>query len=147
MNTTLHRIKEYLDYNGISIKKFERDLGFSNGSFASQLKNDKTIGVDKVEKILLYYSDINPIWLLTGEGKMLRIEGESDTSEIQQENIIDIINSSDPKLKEYTLFNTINNMSKAMLINAEAMTVNARANEKTSINMEKLINLLTQKEA
>lgn len=68
---TLHRIKEYIDYKGISIRKFEESVGFSNGSFGSQYKNNKTIGVDKVEYILQTYKDINPVWLLTGHGSML----------------------------------------------------------------------------
>lgn len=69
---TLHRIKEYIDFKGISIRSFEKSSGFSNGSFASQLKADKTIGVDRVKYILRVYSDLNPEWLLTGSGEMLR---------------------------------------------------------------------------
>lgn len=68
---TVQRIKEYIDYKGISVRKFEESVGFSNGSFGSQYKNNKTIGVDKVEYILHVYDDINPIWLLTGKGSML----------------------------------------------------------------------------
>lgn len=68
---TIQRIKQYIDFKGINNKKFEESVGFSNGSFASQLKNDKTIGVDKLENILNVYSDLNPTWLLTGDGDML----------------------------------------------------------------------------
>ena len=69
---TVSRIKEYIDSKGISVRKFEESAGFSNGSFASQYKNGKTIGVDKVENILQVYPDLNPIWLLTGEGEMTK---------------------------------------------------------------------------
>ncbi|MDR2622144.1 MAG: hypothetical protein LBC48_06135 [Dysgonamonadaceae bacterium] len=68
---TIQRIKEYIDYKGISNKRFEESIGFSNGAFASQLKKSKTIGVDKLENILSAYPDINPMWLLKGEGEML----------------------------------------------------------------------------
>lgn len=71
--SALHRIKQYLDYKGINNKKFEETMGFSNGSFASQLKKNKTIGVDKLEKILNTYSDLNPNWVLLNEGNMLTI--------------------------------------------------------------------------
>lgn len=71
---TLHRIKEYIDFKGISIRSFEKTAGFSNGSFASQLKAEKTIGVDRVENILHVYEEISPEWLLTGNGPMLRSE-------------------------------------------------------------------------
>ena len=68
---TIKRIKQYLDYKGIRVRAFERVIGMSNGSFASQLKNDKTIGVDKLENILHQYPDINSEWLLKGNGDML----------------------------------------------------------------------------
>lgn len=71
-NNTIHRIKEYIDYKGISVRLFEKSIGMSNGSFASQLKNGKTIGVDKLENILHTYNEINPDWLLTKNGPMLR---------------------------------------------------------------------------
>lgn len=68
------RIKEYLDFKGITNQKFEIEVGYSNGAFGTQLKNDKSIGSDKLENILNAYSDINPEWLLTGKGSMLKLE-------------------------------------------------------------------------
>lgn len=72
--STLHRIKKFIDYKNITVKDFEIKVGFSNGAFGSQLRNNKTIGVDKLENILLVYSEINPEWLLTGKGSMLKSE-------------------------------------------------------------------------
>ncbi|MCR4033587.1 MULTISPECIES: S24 family peptidase [Flavobacterium] len=71
---TIHRIKKYIDSKGIKVSVLEREVGMSNGSFASQLKNNKTIGVDKLENILRKYTDVNPEWLLTGNGSMLKAE-------------------------------------------------------------------------
>ncbi|MCP2028730.1 phage repressor protein C with HTH and peptisase S24 domain [Flavobacterium sp. HSC-32F16] len=68
---TIKRIKQYLDHKGVRVRAFERVVGMSNGSFASQLKNNKTIGVDKLENILQQYPDINSEWLLRGHGEML----------------------------------------------------------------------------
>lgn len=77
---TLKRIKQYLDYKRIRIRAFERVVGMSNGSFASQLKHNKTIGVDKLENILHKYPDINSEWLLRGNGEMLLYDSvEEDT--------------------------------------------------------------------
>lgn len=72
MENTLQRIKRYIDFRGIRVSVLEREVGMSNGSFASQLKNNKTIGVDKLENILKIYEDINVEWLLTGNGNMLK---------------------------------------------------------------------------
>lgn len=78
---TLIRIKQYLDYKGVKVSAFERIIGMSNGSFASQLKNNKTIGVDKLENILKKYTDVDPEWLLTGEGDMIKLNVLRDAGE------------------------------------------------------------------
>lgn len=70
--STLQRIKQFIDYKGFTNKEFESSVGFSNGAFASQLKKNRTIGVDKLENILSIYKDLNAEWLLTGEGSMLK---------------------------------------------------------------------------
>lgn len=68
----VERIKEYMDHKGISVAAFERSIGMSNASFGKSLKNKGAIGTDKLENILSRYSDISPLWLLTGEGNMLK---------------------------------------------------------------------------
>ena len=70
----LERIKEYIDYKGISIAAFEKSIGMSNASFGKSLKSGKGIGSDKLEKILKVYTDISSSWLLTGEGTMLKTD-------------------------------------------------------------------------
>lgn len=69
---TLQRIKQYIDAKGIKVSTLEREVGMSNGSFARQLKNNKTIGVDKLENIVRKYTDVDPEWLLTGNGTMFK---------------------------------------------------------------------------
>jgi len=81
---TLSRIKQYIDYKGITVSSLEREAGMSNGSFASQLKNNKTIGVDKLENILKVFPEINAAWLLTGEGPMLK-SGENYLEEDREQ--------------------------------------------------------------
>lgn len=67
----LARIKQYIDFKGISIAAFERSIGMSNASFGKSLKNGGSIGCDKIEKILNVYPDLNLEWLITGKGEML----------------------------------------------------------------------------
>lgn len=62
------RIKEYIDFKGITKYEFCKKLGFSN----KFLDNSSNMGTDKACKIIHYYTDINPEWLLTGEGDMLK---------------------------------------------------------------------------
>src|SRR5690606_29688925 len=62
------RVIQFIEYKGISKYKFCKDLGFSN----KFLDNSSNMGTDKAGKILHYYPEINPEWLLTGNGDMLR---------------------------------------------------------------------------
>ncbi|WP_242410308.1 helix-turn-helix transcriptional regulator [Flavobacterium sp. Root901] len=64
------RMREYLDYKGITKYKFCNDLGFSN----KFLDNSSNMGTDKACKILHYYPEINSEWLLTGNGPMVKEE-------------------------------------------------------------------------
>ncbi|MCO6564352.1 MAG: helix-turn-helix transcriptional regulator [Apibacter sp.] len=65
------RILQYLDYKIITPYKFCKDLKFSMG----YLDKRGAIGTDKYLKIIEYYKDINPEWLLTGKGEMLKNAG------------------------------------------------------------------------
>jgi len=67
------RMREYLDYKGITKYKFCNDLGFSN----KFLDNSSNMGTDKACKILHYYPEINSEWLLTGNGPMIKEENTS----------------------------------------------------------------------
>ena len=75
----LERIKEYIDSKGITIAAFERSIGMSNASFGKSLKNKGAIGSDKIENILLTYSDLSPEWLLTGTGNMFKSDTDKST--------------------------------------------------------------------
>ena len=67
----LDRLKEYIDFKNINVSSFEKSIGMSNASFGKSLKNNGAIGTDKLENILQVYPDINPVWLLTGQGDMI----------------------------------------------------------------------------
>lgn len=69
------RIKEYLGYKGITKYKFYKKTGFSN----KFLDNSSNMGTDRAEIILHHYPDLNPNWLLTGAGSMLKDETIAST--------------------------------------------------------------------
>ncbi len=75
---TIERFKEYLESKGISNAQAERDCGFSNGLIGNAFKTKTAIGSDKLEKILIVYSDLSAEWLLRGTGTMLTIESMHD---------------------------------------------------------------------
>ena len=74
----LERLKEYIDYKGISIAAFERSIGMANASFGKSLKRHGSIGTDKLENILSVYKDISPQWLLLGKGGMIKEDKQGE---------------------------------------------------------------------
>lgn len=77
MTTTIQeRILQYLEYKKVTPYKFCKDLEFPMGS----LNKRGSIGTDKYLKIIKYYRDLNPEWLLSGEGSMLKKEQKTQAN-------------------------------------------------------------------
>lgn len=71
--TIKENILQYIDNQSIVKEDFYRKTGISPSNFkGSGLKSE--IGGDKIVKILTCYPDINPEWLLTGKGSMLKVD-------------------------------------------------------------------------
>ena len=62
------RLTKFIEFRNISVRKFEREAGLSNGYVKSI---NKLPSYNKLEKILHAYPELNKDWLLTGEGEML----------------------------------------------------------------------------
>ncbi|MDL1914133.1 MAG: hypothetical protein FDW93_06400 [Bergeyella sp.] len=78
----IERIVEYIDYKGINNRQFEIKNSLSNGYIATQLKRKADLGESIINRILENCLDINPIWLLTGKGGMIKKEG----AEVEEKN-------------------------------------------------------------
>lgn len=68
------RVKTYCSTKGISVSRFERWAGLSNGYF-NQVKG--TPSIDKLSKITAAFPDLNKYWLIYGEGEMLKSDSVS----------------------------------------------------------------------
>lgn len=79
------RLKQFIDFINLSISAFEKSIGMSNASFRKIYNNNGAIGSDKLERILNTYPQLNPSWLLTGEGSM--ILGEENAVQQKQEGL------------------------------------------------------------
>lgn len=64
------RVLEIIDLKNINKSTFYKLTGLSNG-FLDKVKD---IGASKIESILNVFEDINPEWLITGKGSMLKTE-------------------------------------------------------------------------
>lgn len=100
--TIQNRLLKYLAFKGITPYRFCKDLNFSLG----YLDKKGAIGTDKYLKIIEYYVDISPEWLLTGKGDMIKevmgakqpVVKEKEDGEINPINYKELWKSS-----EYTI--------------------------------------------
>jgi len=72
MRSISTRLKLFLDKNGVSINHFEKQIGASNGLIGKAIREERDIGSSYIEKIVLANPDLNPDWLLTGRGNMIK---------------------------------------------------------------------------
>lgn len=63
------RFEKFFEYKGIKRSEFERKCGLSNGYTRNLRDSPKS---EKMKDILKNFPEINPIWLQTGEGEMLK---------------------------------------------------------------------------
>ena len=79
--TIKERLTAYLRYKGINKSEFGRIIGVSN-AYISSIR--KYIQPDKAGKIASSFPDLNIVWLITGEGEMLKDAAPSGSiSQIQ----------------------------------------------------------------
>lgn len=69
MCTSKERLVLFLKHRGLSQGRFERMAGLSNG-YVNKLR--RNITADSLQRIVGAFPDLNPDWLMFGEGEMLR---------------------------------------------------------------------------
>ena len=70
----IERIASYIHFKKISPHAFEKKIELSNGYFSKQLKHLGSVGSDILIRIHQAYSDVDILWILTGERQMLKEE-------------------------------------------------------------------------
>lgn len=68
----IDNFSQYMRFRGLSDNEVTAVAGLSNGLIGKAKQGKSDIGMKAVEKILSAYPEINRIWLLTGEGEMLK---------------------------------------------------------------------------
>lgn len=103
MFKTIDRLMQFIKYVGLSARQFDLSIGASNGYTLRMKKNNASIGSDVIENILRVYPQLNVVWLITGEGDMLKKPEEAEILDYdhlpksRQQEIEDII---EQKIKE-----------------------------------------------
>ena len=71
-------IKLFCETEHITISSFEKKIGVANGYVNSI---SKSIGIDKLVKLLEIFPNMNIEWLLTGTGEMYKSKTSNEQSE------------------------------------------------------------------
>lgn len=71
MNRKIDRFDKYIKYKKLNDNKVTVSLGLSVGTLGKSRKEGRDLSQKVIEQILNFYTDINRVWLLTGEGEML----------------------------------------------------------------------------
>lgn len=74
------RLKQYIDYKGISQYQFCMDVGVSKPF----LSKERAITTTALEKILIVYNDLNLNWLVTGQGVMILAQPNNSESQTHE---------------------------------------------------------------
>ena len=80
MGNISDRIGQIIKDRGISTRAFEQQIGCSNGVISKCINKGTDISSQWVTKIIETFVEINPRWLLTGEGSMLSVDVPSPFS-------------------------------------------------------------------
>lgn len=107
--TIKERTYSFIEYKGITVKKFEELCGLSNGYISSMRKG---FGSDKLNNVLTMFPELNREWLLYGEGEMLNpkviqnnqngdnIQGHSVTVNKTEKDYLEIIKRQSEQLSK-----------------------------------------------
>lgn len=73
------RLIQYIRYKELSIRAFEKSVALSNGYINNITQS---ISETKLKTITLHYPDLNPVWIIFGQGDMLLPKISNDYKEI-----------------------------------------------------------------
>ena len=91
MEDFFKRISELVDNEGINITTLEQLIGASKGVLSRAKRNNTSISVEWVIKIVEKFRQYDANWLLLGEGEMFKKVTKSDESEVtflREKNIL-----------------------------------------------------------
>lgn len=71
MTRAIDRFDTYMASAGLNDNKVTVQLNLAVGLIGKSRKPGRDLSRPVIEKILSYYTDLNGVWLLTGEGEML----------------------------------------------------------------------------
>lgn len=99
--TIYQRVKCVLENKSISVNALSKQINVAQATLNPQLRGDRTLAANIVEKILEAFPDVSAEWLMRGVGTMYSNQDADDSSYmVAEEPKHDIIHEAIPK-QEY----------------------------------------------
>lgn len=87
----LQRLKEILNYSGLSTRAFANKCGISQPTLDKQLKGLRSVSLDTTMAVLSTFHEVSAEWLMRGNGQMI-ISSEGSSPELERINkLVDTI--------------------------------------------------------
>lgn len=89
------RILKFISYKRITNQSFEQLAGLSNGAVNKMGDNTRKSTLDKISNT---FPELNRVWLLTGEGEMLKQKAETKTGNAKEIGAVYPVSSRDEEI-------------------------------------------------
>ena len=70
----IRRFKQFMDVKGLNNNQVTVKAGLSTGQIGKAIDRNKGLNEATVEKLLRAFPELNPVWLLTGEGDIFGVK-------------------------------------------------------------------------
>jgi len=104
------RLIEFISYKKISIRAFEKAVGLSNG-YVNNIS--VSIKYEKMQMISLRFPELNPVWLMMGEGEMILTETSSPEIPVPKNLLNEPAENYEPRF-DLEAIEALNNVIKKM---------------------------------
>ena len=94
--TIYQRVKCVLENKSISVNALSKKINVAQATLNPQLKGDRSLAANIVEKILTVFPDVSADWLMRGVGTMYSSQDADDYSCM----VTDTFNCEEPKIEE-----------------------------------------------
>ena len=94
--TIYQRVKLVLEDKSISVKALSKQINVAQATLNPQLRGDRTLAANIVEKILTAFPDVSAEWLMRGIGSMYSNQDADDSSYM----VAETPHHEEPKIEE-----------------------------------------------
>ena len=95
--TIYQRVKLVLEDKSISVNALSKQINVAQATLNPQLRGDRTLAANIVQKILTAFPDVSAEWLMRGEGTMYINQDADDSSYM----VAETPHRAEPNIEEY----------------------------------------------